>query len=32
MTDYVKIGYKNAKLLAQGKRNSCKEYKFKYLD
>lgn len=25
MTDYVKAGYKNAKLLVQGKRNSCKE-------
>ena len=32
MTDCVKAGYKNAKLVAQGKRNSCKGYKFKYLD
>ena len=32
MIDCVKTGYKNAKLVAQGKRNSCKEYKFKYLD
>ena len=32
MTDYVEAGYKNAKLVAQGTRNYCKGYKFKYLD
>ena len=32
MTDCVKAKYKNAKLVTQGKRNSCKGYKFKYLD
>ena len=32
MTDCVKAGYKNAKSVAQGKRNYCKGYKFKYLD
>lgn len=32
MTDCVKAGYKNAKLVAEGKREHCKGYKFKYLD
>ena len=32
MTDCVKAGYKNAKLVAQGKREHCKEFVFKYLD
>lgn len=32
MTDCVKAGYKNAKLVALGQRNHCKGYKFKYLD
>lgn len=32
MTDCVKAGYKNAKLVAQGLRNHCKGYIFKYLD
>lgn len=32
MTDCVKDGYKNAKLVAQGKRERCKGFKFKYLD
>lgn len=32
MTDCVKDGYKNAKLVAEGKRNHCKGYVFKYLD
>lgn len=32
MTDCVKAGYKNAKLVALGKRNSCKGFVFKYLD
>lgn len=32
MTDCVKAGYKNAKLVAQGKRNTCKGFVFKYLD
>lgn len=32
MTDCVKAGYKNAKLVALGKRNQCKGYSFKYLD
>lgn len=32
MTDCVKAGYKNAKLVALGKRNFCKGYVFKYLD
>ncbi len=32
MTDCVKAGYKNAKLVATGKRNSCKGFVFKYLD
>ena len=32
MTDCVKAGYKNAKLVAQGKREHCKGFIFKYLD
>lgn len=32
MTDCVKAGYKNAKLVALGKRNICKGFVFKYLD
>lgn len=32
MTLCVKDGYKNAKLVAQGKRNYCKGFIFKYLD
>ena len=32
MTDCVKAGYKNAKLVAQGKRERCKGFVFKYLD
>ena len=32
MTDCVKSGYKNAKMVAQGRREHCKGYKFKYLD
>lgn len=32
MTDCVKAGYKNAKLVALGKRSHCKGYIFKYLD
>ena len=32
MTDCVKAGYKNAKLVAQGKRKHCKGFIFKYLD
>ena len=32
MTDCVKAGYKNAKLVAQGKRDHCKGFIFKYLD
>ncbi len=32
MTDCVKAGYKNAKLVALGKRNTCKGFIFKYLD
>ena len=32
MTDCVKAGYKNAKLVALGKRNFCKGFVFKYLD
>lgn len=32
MTDCVKAGYKNAKLVAKGIREHCKGYKFKYLD
>lgn len=32
MTDCVKAGYKNAKLVAQGKRERCKGFIFKYLD
>ena len=32
MTDCVKAGYKNAKLVALGKRNVCKGFVFKYLD
>ena len=32
MTDCVKAGYKNAKLVALGKRDHCKGYVFKYLD
>lgn len=32
MTDCVKAGYKNAKLVAQGKRDHCKGFVFKYLD
>lgn len=32
MTDCVKAGYKNAKLVAQGKREHCKGFVFKYLD
>ena len=32
MTDCVKAGYKNAKLVALGKRKQCKGYSFKYLD
>lgn len=32
MTDCVKDGYKNAKLVALGKRKLCKGYSFKYLD
>lgn len=32
MTDCVKAGYKNAKLVAQGKREHCKGYVFKYLN
>jgi len=32
MTDCVKAGYKNAKLVAQGKREHCKGSVFKYLD
>ena len=32
MTDCVKAGYKNAKSVAQGKRDHCKGFIFKYLD
>lgn len=32
MTHCVKAGYKNAKLVALGERNSCKGFVFKYLD
>lgn len=32
MTDCVKAGYKNAKLVARGKRDHCKGYVFKYLN
>lgn len=32
MTDCVKAGYKNARLVAQGKREHCKGFVFKYLD
>lgn len=32
MTNCVKAGYKNAKLVALGKRNFCKGFVFKYLD
>ena len=32
MTHCVKAGYKNAKLVALGKRNLCKGFVFKYLD
>lgn len=32
MTDCVKAGYRNAKLVALGKREKCKGYVFKYLD
>ena len=32
MTECVKAGYKNAKLVAQGKRDHCKGFIFKYLD
>jgi hypothetical protein len=32
MTDCVKAGYKNAKLVALGQRNKCKGFVFKYLD
>ena len=32
MTHCVKAGYKNAKLVALGKRHSCKGFVFKYLD
>ena len=32
MTDCVKAGYKNAKLVTQGKREHCKGFVFKYLD
>lgn len=32
MTHAVKAGYKNAKLVAQGKRSHCKGFVFKYLD
>lgn len=32
MTDCVKAGYKNAKLVALGQRIHCKGFKFKYLD
>lgn len=32
MTDCVKAGYKNAKMVAQGRRNICKGFVFKYLD
>jgi hypothetical protein len=32
MTDCVKAGYKNAKSVAQGKREHCKGFVFKYLD
>lgn len=32
MTDCVKAGYKNAKLVAQGKRKTCEGFVFKYLD
>ena len=32
MTDCVKAGYKNAKLVAKGLRDHCKGYVFKYLD
>lgn len=32
MTDCVKAGYKNAKLVAHGKREHCKGFIFKYLD
>lgn len=32
MTDCVKAGYKNVKLVALGKRNFCKGFVFKYLD
>lgn len=32
MTHCVKAGYKNAKLVALGKRNKCKGFVFKYLD
>ena len=32
MTDCVKAGFKNAKLVAQGKREHCKGFVFKYLD
>ena len=32
MTDCVKAGYKNAKLVALSKRNFCKGFVFKYLD
>lgn len=32
MTDCVKAGYKNAKLVALGKRKSCNEFVFKYLN
>ena len=32
MTDCVKAGFKNAKQVAQGKREHCKGFVFKYLD
>lgn len=32
MTDCVKAGFKNAKLVATGRRKHCKNYVFKYLD
>lgn len=32
MTDCVKAGYKNAKMVATGTREHCKGYVFKYLD
>ena len=32
MTECVKAGYKNAKLVALGKRDHCKGFVFKYLD